>query len=193
MSTLPIRAFRFAHFRYYLTHANTHLSFYFNLMFQLHQILSMLSARDICQFSMGNKRTLDICYGNKLWAQLYYQRCDIPNTMLYIMDHPGPLRVRATSGKLLIFGNIPLHQQISLSFKIVGVWRYLVVLFFCLLCLCVLFYGIHTLSSFRTYYSSVFILLILRKLIFSLTLASMFTHSLYLRLFIRNMELERRP
>ena len=67
-------------------------------MFQLHQILRMLSERDICQFSMANKRTLDISYGNKLWAQLYYQRCKVPNTMLYIMDHPGPLRVRAKSG-----------------------------------------------------------------------------------------------
>ena len=95
---IPIRAFMFAHFRYYLTHANAHLSFDFNLMFQLHQILSMLSARDVCQFSMGNKRTLGICYDNKLWAQLYYQQCEVPNTMLYIMDHPGPLRVRATSG-----------------------------------------------------------------------------------------------
>ena len=41
---------------------------------------------------------LDICYNDILWAQLYYERCTVPNTMLYIMDHPGPLRVRLKSG-----------------------------------------------------------------------------------------------
>ena len=58
----------------------------------------MLSIEDICQFSTTSKRMLDISHGSELWAQLYYQRCSVPNTILYSMDRPGPLRVRLNSG-----------------------------------------------------------------------------------------------
>ena len=46
---------------------------------------------------------LDVSHGSELWAQLYYQRCCVPNTILYIMDRPGPLRVRLISGMYFIF------------------------------------------------------------------------------------------
>jgi hypothetical protein len=66
---------------------------------QVHQILSLLSLQEICNFGRANKRNLTVAHSNEFWVQIYYERCRVSNSMLYIMDNPGPLRVMATSGK----------------------------------------------------------------------------------------------
>lgn len=66
---------------------------------QMHQVMRMMSLRDICNFGATSKRTLLAAHTDKLWAILYYERCRVPNSILYITDRPGPLRVRTSVGK----------------------------------------------------------------------------------------------
>ena len=61
---------------------------------------------------------LDISHGNKLWAHLYYQRCRVPNTTLYMMDRPGPLRVRLNSGTNL---NLNLNLNVDLDLNLIAI------------------------------------------------------------------------
>ena len=64
----------------------------------MHQVMRMMSLRDICNFGTTSKRMLLAAHTDKLWAILYYERCRVPNSVLYITDRPGPLRVRTSVG-----------------------------------------------------------------------------------------------
>ena len=66
---------------------------------QVHQILEMLGLQDIGNFGITCKRNLVVSHSDEFWIQMYYQRCRVPNTTLYVMDSPGPLRVLSGSGK----------------------------------------------------------------------------------------------
>jgi hypothetical protein len=68
------------------------------LKLQMHQVMRMMSLRDICNFGTTSKRMLLAAHTDKLWAILYYERCRVPNSVLYITDRPGPLRVRTSVG-----------------------------------------------------------------------------------------------
>ena len=65
----------------------------------IHKISLYLPVKDICRLSQTSRKHLAILHHDQFWATLYYQRCGVPNNLLYAMPHPGPLRVLSCTGK----------------------------------------------------------------------------------------------
>ena len=64
----------------------------------LHHCMSYLDLDEIASTSSVNKRLLVLSRAEEFWAELWYKRCRLSNTLLYSMPNAGPLRVYSMAG-----------------------------------------------------------------------------------------------
>jgi hypothetical protein len=65
----------------------------------LQHVTSYISLKDYLSLSSTCKKFLSSLYSDRQWSQIYYNRCNLSNTLVYTMDKAGPLRVYSVSGK----------------------------------------------------------------------------------------------
>lgn len=65
----------------------------------LQHVSSYISLKDYLSLASTCKKFLSIFYSESFWADIYYNRCNLSNTLLYTMNKAGPLRVYSASGK----------------------------------------------------------------------------------------------
>ena len=65
----------------------------------LHRVSLYLPLADICRLSETCRKCLALLHSDQFWATLYYERCNLTNSLLHQMPSPGPLRVISCTGQ----------------------------------------------------------------------------------------------